>query len=192
MNRAHIQAFLESGKKFGHGGRIGGCRQDLALPHLPTGEGALVEVVTSGLWYLEILCKVIQGSLTKKELKSITVLHLCSAHILKVVSASFSRKINDKGLREFANHCVAHLVNSSKLDSAVSIFVHMGRIFELKFYSQETTKSLEVIKACIKSKSNLDDNSTQAIKSQTEPPQRDKAVLANSPFLHFFFRDLQL
>ncbi|KAM7367477.1 hypothetical protein PAMP_013769 [Pampus punctatissimus] len=50
MNRAHIQAFLESGKKFGHGGRIGGCRQDLALPHLPTGEGATAEATAQRSW----------------------------------------------------------------------------------------------------------------------------------------------
>jgi len=139
------------------------------------------------LGYLEMLCKAIQGSFTKKELRAITVLHLCSAHILKAVSVSFSRKTSDKGLREFANHCVAHLVNSSNLDSAVNFFAHMGRIFGSKLSSQDATKSLEFIKTCIKSKSNQgDDSSTQAIKTQTEPPQRAKAVLANSPFLHFF------
>ena len=138
-----------------------------------------------------MLCKIIQGSFTKKELKGITVLHLCSALILKAVSVSFSRKTRDKGLREFANHCVAHLINSISLNPAVQFFGHMGRIFGSRFSTQEVEESLEVIKGCIKSKTNLDDSSTQPMKTQPEPPKRAKTVLSNSPFLQFFEGVLQ-
>ena len=134
---------------------------------------------------------VIQGSLTKKELKAITVLHLCSAHILKAVSVSFSRKTSDKGLKEFANHCVAQLINSSSLNSALDFFGHMGRVFGTRLSTQDVTKSLDVIKTCIKTKSNKDDSSIQSMKPQPEPPKRAKAVLANSPFRCLFENVLQ-
>lgn len=138
------------------------------------------------LGYLEMLWKIVQGSFTKKELKGITDLHLCSAHVLKAVSVFFSRNTKDKGLKELANHCVAHLINSTSLNPALQCFGHVGRIFGSRFFTQEIEESLDIIKGCIKSKTNLNDSSTQQMKTQPEPPKRAKTVLANSVFQHFF------
>lgn len=133
-----------------------------------------------------MLCKIIQGSFTKKELKGIIVLHLCSGHILKAVSVSFSRKTRDKGLKEFANHCVPHRINSIILNPAVQFLWPVGRIFGNRLSTPQVEESLEVIKGCIKSKTNLDGYSTQPMKTQPEPPKRAKTVLSSSPFRQFF------
>lgn len=41
------------------------------------------------------------------EKKGFTVLHLCSAHIIKAVSQGIGRKTSDKGLKDFATFVFA-------------------------------------------------------------------------------------
>lgn len=86
-------------------------------------QGVLLAFNKQGvLSYLDTVYNVIKQGYTTKQLKATTVLHLCSAHILKAISVSFTNKVKDKGLKEFATHCVALMINSTSLNSALQIF----------------------------------------------------------------------
>jgi len=52
--------------------------------------------------YLDRAYDFCTGKTSWDEIKSFTVLHICSAHILKAIKQAISRQINDKGLRDFA------------------------------------------------------------------------------------------
>lgn len=58
------------------------------------------------------------------EIKGITVLHLCSAHIIKAVSVSIGKKTDDKGLKEFCTFVFARLQNTVNMEAASEIFKH--------------------------------------------------------------------
>ena len=81
------------------------------------------------LAYLDTVYNILKQGCTAQKLKATTVLHLCSAHILKALSVSFTNKVKDKGIKEFATHCVALMINSTSLNSALQIFGHMSAVF---------------------------------------------------------------
>lgn len=51
-----------------------------------------------------------------------TVLHICSAHVLKAVTQSIGRKTSDKGLKDFATFGFARLQNTTPMTTALNIF----------------------------------------------------------------------
>ncbi len=59
---------------------------------------------------------------TWKDIRTFTVLHLCSAHVLKAVTQSIGRKTADKVLKDFATFAFARLQNSTSMSTALKIF----------------------------------------------------------------------
>ena len=56
----------------------------------------------------------------RQEWKSFTIIHLCSAHILKAVSQIIGKNVTDKSYKEFLIFLFARLQNSQTLQEAVS------------------------------------------------------------------------
>ena len=66
---------------------------------------------------------------TNSDLHKFSVLHLCSAHIVKAVSQGFGKRTQDKGLKEYATYCFALLLNSTSMGEALPVFQHMCVLF---------------------------------------------------------------
>lgn len=78
--------------------------------------------------YLMESDKLVKGNDTMTDFSRQTVLHLCSAHIIKAVQGAIGRITTDKGLKEFVTHCVAQLINTTSLKRAVDIFECMCHV----------------------------------------------------------------
>lgn len=72
------------------------------------------------------LCRAFQiVSGQSKDIPNFTVLHLCSAHILKAVSQAFGRTTSDRGIKEYATYSFAYLLNCTNMPEALEVFYHV-------------------------------------------------------------------
>lgn len=72
--------------------------------------------------YLSRCFAICRGKQKWKTFRSSTVIHLCSAHVLKAVAQVISRNVTDKGHREFLIFVFARLQNSQSFHDGVKIF----------------------------------------------------------------------
>lgn len=70
------------------------------------------EKITS---YLERAFDICTGKRSQDDIKPFTVLHICSAHILKAVRQAISKQSDDQGLRDFVTFAFARLHNACVL-----------------------------------------------------------------------------
>lgn len=61
----------------------------------------------------------------KEDCEDFTVLHLCSAHILKAVGQGFGKKTINNGLKEIATFCFALFLNITSFFEALDVFRHV-------------------------------------------------------------------
>ncbi len=137
--------------------------------------------------YLMESYKWIKGNDTMADFGRQTVLHLCSsAHIIKAVQGAIGRRTTDKGLNEFATHCVAQLINTTSLKRAVDIFKCMCHVFYTKANTQCVTQCVQQLHDHIRGikipEETLDEK--QAVDDYI-PPEA-KTILARSPFTKEF------
>ncbi|KAF3837193.1 hypothetical protein F7725_004657 [Dissostichus mawsoni] len=85
-----------------------------------------------------------------KEIRMLTVLHICSAHVLKAVAQSIGRKTADKGLKEFATFAFARLQNATSMTTALKIFRSLCTVLIGKHNSNTVLIHLKAMKDFIK------------------------------------------
>ncbi|KAF3833225.1 hypothetical protein F7725_026890 [Dissostichus mawsoni] len=85
-----------------------------------------------------------------KEIRMLTVLHICSAHVLKAVAQSIGRKTADKGLKEFATFAFARLQNATSMTTALKIFHSLCTVLIGKHNSNTVLIHLKAMKDFIK------------------------------------------
>lgn len=84
------------------------------------------------------------------QIPNFTVLHLCSAHILKAVSQAFGGKKNaEKSIKEYATFCFAHLINCTNIHSSLLAFYHMCMLFKAKEYANVVKESKVYLDRCV-------------------------------------------
>ncbi len=115
-----------------------------------------------------------------------TVLHLCSAHIIKAVQGAIGRRTTDKGLKEFATHCVAQLINTTSLKRAVDIFKCMCHIFYTKANTQCVNQCLQQLHDHIRGIKIPEDTLDKKQAVDDYIPPKAKTILARSPFTKEF------
>ncbi len=115
-----------------------------------------------------------------------TVLHLCSAHIIKEVQGAIGRRITDKGLKEFATHCEAQLINTTSLKRAVDIFKCMGHVFYTKANTQCVNGCLQQLHDHIRGIKITEDTLHEKQAVDDYIPPEAKTILARSPFTKEF------
>lgn len=128
---------------------------------------------------------IIRKQMGKKELDSFTVLHLCSAHILKAVCNGFGRRTNDKGLQQYATYCFAALINCTNMAEALDIFLYMCVVFKAKKESPYVTRAKKYLDRLIKSVKHTEVNIEQDIQREAlevEKKTCSKSLMGNSPF----------
>lgn len=134
--------------------------------------------------YLNRAMKVCQGKLKYTELQMFTVLHLCSAHVIKAVSQAISKKTTDKGLRDFATFSFAILQNSTTLSVARNVFKHMCIVLSSRRFTNEVQSSVCLLNAYISQTTTPDQMEKEAEVKDTDEVLYPKmrGSLGRSPF----------
>ncbi len=104
------------------------------------------------LSYLDRCFDVCQGKDDGIDSKNFTVMHLCSAHVLKAVAQGICRHVTDKGHREFVIFVFAKLQNSQTLDEAIRIFQALCIVLNTRTTTvtvKENVKALQGLILCL-------------------------------------------
>lgn len=101
------------------------------------------------LSYLDRCFDVCQGKNDGMDSKSFTVIHLCSAHVLKAVAQAICRHVTDKGHREFVIFVFARLQNSQTLDEAIRIFQALCIVLNTRTNTASVQDSIKTLQELI-------------------------------------------
>jgi len=136
--------------------------------------------------YVKDSYNLVTGNDTMADFRKLTVLHLCSAHLIKAVHGAIGRRTKDKGLKEFATHCVAQLINTTSLKTAIDIFECMCHVFYTKPNTQRVRQFLQKLHDHIRGTKIPQDalDEKQAVDDYI-PPEAN-TILARSPFTYEF------
>lgn len=110
--------------------------------------------------YLDRSCDICQGEGLLEDLKTFTILYMCSAFVLKAVCQAMLSQTEDKGLAEFATFCFSRLLNSSTIPEATQIFRAFCTILKTPKYTESVEESVRLLDSIIK-------------KSKEKRPKRD-------------------
>ena len=125
------------------------------------------------------------------EIKPTTILHLCSAHIIKAVSNTVSRKTDDPGLREFVTFVFARIQNTVSLQSGQEIFKHLCTVLLAEHVHPNVHQSLDFLQQLIAKGNNptLEDGDIDS-ESQSgweeEEQKRAQTIVGRSPYTQRF------
>ncbi|XP_027888726.1 uncharacterized protein LOC114154119 isoform X2 [Xiphophorus couchianus] len=123
----------------------------------------------------------------KVVMKNFTVLHLCSAHIMKAVTQAFGKKTRDRGLKEYASYCFASLLNCNNLQLAMEVFYNMCVLFDAKHCNPLVQTSQAYLNSCISNnKSEKDEDGQHTAEAQHSKSDKSNSIIANSPFTKTF------
>ncbi len=99
--------------------------------------------------YLNRAYKFCIGQKSWAEMKSHTVLHICSAHILKAVRQAICRQTDDKGLRDFATFAFTRLQNASNMTESTIVFRALCALLTTPQNTKLVKESLCVLESVI-------------------------------------------
>ncbi|KAK0134976.1 120 protein in NOF-FB transposable element [Merluccius polli] len=129
--------------------------------------------------YLRRCFAISQGRRKLKTIKKYTVLHLCSAHVLKAITGIISKHVTDKGHREFLTFVFARLQNTQSVDEAIEVFRALCIILFAKKHSPVVQNSVEQLTGMIRLSVNCD------VMSEDQAVLRFKTVLRKPEVLEF-------
>ena len=134
--------------------------------------------------YLCRAFEIVSGQL--KVIPKFTVLHLCSAHILKAVSQAFGRTTSDRGIKEYATYSFAYLLNCTSLPEALEVFYHMCVLFDAEQHTDSINTSERYLNGCILQSQHMDIEETQEGSRICDSSDPSNGILARSPFMQAF------
>ncbi|KAK9978614.1 hypothetical protein ABG768_020358 [Culter alburnus] len=103
----------------------------------------------SVLTYLDRCFDICQGK--DNVTQNFTIIHLCSAHVLKAVAQAVCKHVTDKGHREFVIFVFARLQNSQTLDEAVEIFRALCIVLHTRSNTASVKESVKALQGLIQS-----------------------------------------
>ncbi len=128
-------------------------------------------------------------------MKSHTVLHICSAHILKAVRQAICRQTDDKGLRDFATFAFARLQNASNMTESTIVFRALCALLTTPQNTKLVKESLCVLESVIsRSKEDTLEETTQSKdweKCESEDRRHAATITGRSPFTAYFQQAMQ-
>ncbi|XP_030590058.1 uncharacterized protein LOC115783395 [Archocentrus centrarchus] len=135
--------------------------------------------------YLARAFNIVHGRTTG--MTNFTVLHLCSAHIVKAVTQAFGRKTSDRGIQEYATFCFAYLLNCQSMQLAIEVFYNMCVLFDAKECTHLVKTSQTYLNSCIsQSKKNKDGESQYVSEAEEMITDKSNSIVGTSPFTHTF------
>lgn len=116
-----------------------------------------------------------------------TVLHLCSSHIIKAVTQSFSKQTGDNAVKEYATYCFGLLLNSTTLQEALNLFQDMSMLFMSMNNSNEVVSAKNTLdEKILKSKPTAVDQTLTTNVEDMESSSNIKTICGQSPFTNLF------
>lgn len=148
------------------------------------------ESITS---YLDRAYSICRGQKTWEEIRPVTVLHLCAAHILKAVRQAITRHTKDNGLRDFVTFGFARLQNASSINDSANIFRALCTVLSTPKSSAAVKASLHFMESIILKEEQLEhavvgDSETD---HSGEEKKDLKSIVNRSPFTSFFHQLLE-
>ncbi|KAF0039273.1 hypothetical protein F2P81_007508 [Scophthalmus maximus] len=130
---------------------------------------------------------------TWKDMSVFSVLHICSAHVLKAVAQSINRRTADKGLKDFATFAFARLQNTTSLTAALKIFHSLCTVLTGKKNTNIVKSNLKIMQDIIKKSKILDMEDTEKIEESPLSQEEDdeerrnsRTIVGRSPFTSAF------
>lgn len=143
--------------------------------------------------YLDRAFAICSKQKTWNDIRKFTVLHLCSAHMLKAVAQSIRRKTDDKGLKEFATFAFARLQNSTSMTTALQIFRSLCAVLIGKHNTSTVQNNLKAMQDLIKESKIPNMEETEKLEGrplaqEEEDEERRNAltIVGQSPFTYKF------
>ncbi|CAM4608903.1 unnamed protein product [Leuciscus chuanchicus] len=140
--------------------------------------------------YLDRAYELCTGEKSWDDMKSYTVLHICSAHILKAVRQAVSRQTEDKGLRDFATYAFARLQDANNMTESRVVFCAFCALLTTPRNTNLVKESLCVLESVIlRSKEDtLEETSQSEDWEMCESEERRHAmtIIGRSAFSAFF------
>ncbi len=136
------------------------------------------------LSYLDRCFDVCQGKDDGIESKNFTVIHLCSAHVLKAVAQAICRQ----GHREFAIFVFARLQNSQTLDEAIRIFQALCIALNTRTNTasvKESVKALQGLIQCFALDIDMPENRVQ-MNTADDKDEQSRTIVGMSHFSTVF------
>ncbi|KAG1959341.1 hypothetical protein F2P79_007101 [Pimephales promelas] len=133
--------------------------------------------------YLNRAYEFCTGKKSWDEMKSYTVLHICSAHILKAVRQAISRETDDKGLRDFATYAFARLQNASSMTESRTVFRAFCALLTTPQNTNLVKESLCVLESVIsRSREHRLEDTTQSEDWESKERRHAMTIIGRSPF----------
>lgn len=142
------------------------------------------------LSYLDRCFDVCQGKDDGIDNKNFTVIHLCSAHVLKAVAQAICRHVTDKGHREFVIFVFARLQNSQTLDEAIRIFQALCIVLNTRTNTasvKESVKALQGLIQCLALDIDMPENRFQ-MNTADDKDEQSRTIVGRSRFSTVFRR----
>ena len=123
-----------------------------------------------------------------KEIPTFTVLHLCSAHILKAVLQTLVKQTTEKGIKEYALYTFAYLLNCTSMKMAVEVFYHMCVLFDSEEDTEVVNQSKAYLDVCILENKGLKvEESDQMMEGENIIMDKTaNTIIGKSPFTRVF------
>ncbi|CAM4608791.1 unnamed protein product [Leuciscus chuanchicus] len=140
--------------------------------------------------YLDRAYEFCTGEKSWDDMKSYTVLHICSAHILKAVRQVVSRQTEDKGLRDFATYAFARLQDANTMTESRLVFRAFCALLTTPRNTNLVKESLCVLESVIsRSKEDTLEETSQSEDwemSESEERRHAMTIIGRSAFSAFF------
>ncbi len=140
--------------------------------------------------YLERAFDICTGKKTQDDMKPYTVLHMCSAHILKAVRQAISKQTDDQGLRDFVTFAFARLQNVCSLAETRHIFSALCSVLTTPKSCENVKASLQILESVIAKpqEGKLDETMEIGDTEKWDCEDRNNAttIVGSSPFIPYF------
>ena len=101
--------------------------------------------------YIERTWNVVHQHVNKSDITKFTYVHVCSAHMVQLVSRMLKEKIpSDKGLRKFVLYTFSLMINTTDLPSVRDLFSNLCIVLSSRRRTTKMERSLAALEACIK------------------------------------------
>ena len=136
--------------------------------------------------YLIRAFEIVSGQ--TEQIPKFTVLHLCSAHIMKAVSQAFGRKTGDRGIQEYATFSFAYLLNCTSMQVAHEVFYHMCVLFDAEEYTHLVKQSKTYLDKCVLKIQDikLEESGHVMGEEESNTDKSANSAVGKSPFTHAF------
>ncbi|XP_028988701.1 uncharacterized protein LOC114845072 isoform X2 [Betta splendens] len=137
--------------------------------------------------YLDRAFESIYSS-TLQKIPAFTVVHICSAHIMKTVAQAFGKKTADKGIKEYASFTFACLLNCTAMDEALDIFYHMCVVFKAEDDTPLVKSSKTYLNKCIlqTQDTKVEESEAHTAETKCSRDSGSNSVVGKSPFTQAF------